>query len=135
MASTGLTRHGREVGSVFDLLGRDENDLTAALAYTLARSPALLSGVKSITPSKKSGASARPASSAQSSALSSDAMIGSTWGIPAEKVRRSLMSFCVTLRMRPSTASTRYVALAVSDWSLRDASLIALTITPPSAPA
>lgn len=37
-----LTRHGREVSSVFDLLGRDENDLTAALAFTLARSPGLL---------------------------------------------------------------------------------------------
>ena len=37
-----LTRHGREVLSVFDLLGRDENDLTAALGFTLARSPELL---------------------------------------------------------------------------------------------
>ena len=45
MTSAGLIRHGREVGSVFDLLGRDENDLTAALAFTLARSPALLSVV------------------------------------------------------------------------------------------
>ncbi len=40
--ATGLTRHGSEVKSVFDLLGRDENDLTAALAFTLARSPELL---------------------------------------------------------------------------------------------
>jgi hypothetical protein len=31
--------------------------------------------------------------------------------------------------------TARYVALAVSDWSPRDARLIALTITPPSAPA
>jgi hypothetical protein len=38
-----LTRHGREVSSVFELLGRDENDLTAALAFTLTRSPGLLS--------------------------------------------------------------------------------------------
>jgi hypothetical protein len=37
-----LTRHGRDVTSVFDLFGRDENDLTAALAFTLANSPALL---------------------------------------------------------------------------------------------
>lgn len=37
-----LTRHGKEVSSVFDLLGRDENDLTAALAFTLACSPRLL---------------------------------------------------------------------------------------------
>jgi hypothetical protein len=37
-----LTRHGREVSSVFDLLGRDENDLTAAFGFTLARSPRLL---------------------------------------------------------------------------------------------
>ena len=36
-----LTRHGREVVSVFDLLGRQENDLTAALGFTLARSPEL----------------------------------------------------------------------------------------------
>src|SRR5688572_13316478 len=37
-----LTRHGRAFESVFDLLGRRENDLTAALGYTLARSPSLL---------------------------------------------------------------------------------------------
>lgn len=37
-----LTRHGGDVTSVFDLLGRDENDLTAALAFTLANSPGLL---------------------------------------------------------------------------------------------
>jgi hypothetical protein len=37
-----LTRHGAEISSVFDLLGRDENDLTAALAFALARSPGLL---------------------------------------------------------------------------------------------
>lgn len=37
-----LSRHGREVSSVFDLLGRDENDLTAALGFALARSPRLL---------------------------------------------------------------------------------------------
>jgi hypothetical protein len=37
-----LTRHGKEVSSVFDLLGRDENDLTAALAFALACSPRLL---------------------------------------------------------------------------------------------
>jgi hypothetical protein len=43
MVSGDLTWHGRGVGSVFDLLGRDENDLTAALGFTLARSPALLS--------------------------------------------------------------------------------------------
>lgn len=40
-----LTRHGREVGSVFDLLGRDENDLTAALGFTLARSPRFLRNI------------------------------------------------------------------------------------------
>lgn len=37
-----LSRHGRQVESVFDLLGMDENDLTAALGFTLARSPELL---------------------------------------------------------------------------------------------
>ena len=37
-----LTRYGQEISSAFDLLGRDENDLTAALAFTLARSPGLL---------------------------------------------------------------------------------------------
>lgn len=37
-----LTRYGREVSSVFDLLGRDENDLTAAFGFALARSPGLL---------------------------------------------------------------------------------------------
>lgn len=37
-----LTRHGREVSSVFDLLGWDENDLTAAFGFALGRSPGLL---------------------------------------------------------------------------------------------
>lgn len=37
-----LTRHGSDVTSVFDLLGRDENDLTAALAFTMANSSGLL---------------------------------------------------------------------------------------------
>lgn len=37
-----LTRYGNDVTSVFDLLGRDENDLTAALGFTLANSPELL---------------------------------------------------------------------------------------------
>jgi hypothetical protein len=32
-----LTRHGAEVGSVFSLLGRNENDLTAALGFAMAR--------------------------------------------------------------------------------------------------
>lgn len=41
----GLTRHGREVSSVFDLLGRDENDLTAAFGFTLAHSSRLLSNI------------------------------------------------------------------------------------------
>ncbi|MGP8064510.1 MAG: hypothetical protein ACLP5O_18440 [Acidimicrobiales bacterium] len=37
-----LTRHGKQVESVFDLLGRQENDLTAALGFTLSRSSHLL---------------------------------------------------------------------------------------------
>jgi hypothetical protein len=37
-----LTLYGRSTASVFDLLGRDEVDLTAALGWTLTRSPALL---------------------------------------------------------------------------------------------
>ncbi len=37
-----LTRYGNDVSSVFDLLGREENDLTAALAFTMANSPGLL---------------------------------------------------------------------------------------------
>lgn len=36
------TRHGADVASVFDLLGRDENDLTSALGFTLANSPRLM---------------------------------------------------------------------------------------------
>lgn len=44
--STEITRHGRDVHSVFDLLGRDENDLTAALAFTLSRSPRLLDALR-----------------------------------------------------------------------------------------
>lgn len=37
-----LSLHGREMNSVFSLLGSDENDLTAALGWTLAHSPRLL---------------------------------------------------------------------------------------------
>lgn len=40
-----VTRHGREVTSAFDLLGRDENDLTAAFGYTLARSARLFATI------------------------------------------------------------------------------------------
>jgi hypothetical protein len=37
-----LTRYGRDTSAVFDLLGRGEVDLTAALGWTLSRSPLLL---------------------------------------------------------------------------------------------
>jgi len=37
-----LTRYGHAAPSVFDLLGRDEVDLTAALGWTLSHSPALV---------------------------------------------------------------------------------------------
>lgn len=37
-----VSRHGRELLSVFDLLGRDENDLTAALGFVLGRSPQIV---------------------------------------------------------------------------------------------
>jgi hypothetical protein len=37
-----LTRHGTQVSSVFDLLGANENDLTSALGFALARAPSLL---------------------------------------------------------------------------------------------
>lgn len=37
-----LSRHGKPVVSVFDLLGTQENDLTAASGFTLARSRRLL---------------------------------------------------------------------------------------------
>lgn len=37
-----LTRYGRAAGSVFDLLGRGEVDLTAAVGWTLSCSPALM---------------------------------------------------------------------------------------------
>lgn len=42
MDSASLVRHGKAVESVFDLLGRDENDLTAALGFALAHSGTLL---------------------------------------------------------------------------------------------
>ncbi len=40
-----LTRHGAPVSSVFDLLGVNENDLTSAKGFALARAPALLDAV------------------------------------------------------------------------------------------
>ncbi|PRC41770.1 hypothetical protein C6A85_000000113940 [Mycobacterium sp. ITM-2017-0098] len=40
-----VTRHGSEVASVFDLLGRDENDLTSALGFALSSSPVLTAAI------------------------------------------------------------------------------------------
>lgn len=40
-----VSRYGRELGSVFDLLGTHEPALTAALGWTMGRSPSLMSGV------------------------------------------------------------------------------------------
>ncbi len=40
-----LTRYGREVKHVFDLLGRREPDLTAALGWTLVQAPGLMSSL------------------------------------------------------------------------------------------
>ncbi len=40
-----LSLHGRSIETVFDLLGHQENDLTAALGFTLARSPCLVANV------------------------------------------------------------------------------------------
>lgn len=40
-----LKRHGADVASVFDLVGRDENDLTAALACALSRCPLLVNAL------------------------------------------------------------------------------------------
>ncbi len=40
-----LTRYGTEVGSAFSLLGQSENDLTAALGFTLSRCRALSDAV------------------------------------------------------------------------------------------
>ncbi len=40
-----LTRYGTDVGSVFDLAGSKENDLTAALGFTLDRCPQLCSAI------------------------------------------------------------------------------------------
>src|SRR3954467_9701536 len=48
----GLTGYGAEVNSVFGLLGHDENDLTSALAFTLANCPTLLAGfLRRVSPS------------------------------------------------------------------------------------
>lgn len=43
--ATELTLYGRDSTAVFDLLGRGETDLTAALAWTLTRSPTLLTAL------------------------------------------------------------------------------------------
>ena len=43
-----IHRYGREIDSVFDLLGRDENSLTFALGWCLARVPALLDEVAAV---------------------------------------------------------------------------------------
>lgn len=41
MPETSLTIHGRTTGTVFDLLGTKENDLTYSLGWALANVPAL----------------------------------------------------------------------------------------------
>jgi len=41
IAMADLTLHGSDVNSVFDLLGRNENDLTSALGFALAACPPL----------------------------------------------------------------------------------------------
>lgn len=47
-----LVLHSRPVATLFDLLGRDENDMTAALGWGLAHTPALLRRfVEQISPS------------------------------------------------------------------------------------
>ena len=43
-----IHRYGREIDSVFDLLGRDENSLTFALGWCLSRVPALLDEVAAV---------------------------------------------------------------------------------------
>jgi hypothetical protein len=45
-----LTRYGVEVGSAFSLLGQHENDLTAALGFTMARCKALSDAVLRLDP-------------------------------------------------------------------------------------
>jgi hypothetical protein len=40
-----VSRYGRDLLTVFDLLGRHEPALTGALGWTLARSPGLMSAV------------------------------------------------------------------------------------------
>lgn len=42
MTAPSLFLHGREIGTVFDLLGDKENDLTYALGWALSRSPTFL---------------------------------------------------------------------------------------------
>lgn len=42
-----VSRYGREMGSVFDLLGTHEPALTAALGWTIGRSPALMRSILS----------------------------------------------------------------------------------------
>jgi len=42
---TVVSRYGRDLSTVFDLLGRHEPALTGALGWTLSRSPSLMSAV------------------------------------------------------------------------------------------
>jgi hypothetical protein len=46
-----LILHARNVPTVFDLLGHDENDMTAALGWGLARNPALLNAFVAVVAS------------------------------------------------------------------------------------
>jgi hypothetical protein len=39
-----LLLHGREVKSIFNLLGQTENDITSSIGWALSRSPTLLVG-------------------------------------------------------------------------------------------
>jgi hypothetical protein len=55
-----LTRYGRNIGSAFDLLGHDENDLTAALGYAMSRCPAFADALINQVWPRESHGSAEP---------------------------------------------------------------------------
>ncbi|WP_157038963.1 hypothetical protein [Caulobacter segnis] len=45
VSSHPIQRHGRELGNIFELLGSDENAMTSAFGWCLARAPAFLDAV------------------------------------------------------------------------------------------
>jgi len=80
-----LTRYRRPAASVFDLLGRGEVDLTAAIGWTLAASPALMTALLKLLELDGPATSVAVAlESADEQGRTDIELTGSTWKVVIE---------------------------------------------------